>query len=88
MLPHYGYLKDQRYQLEKSMNTLPKNLMEKSFRDSGPKCRLWDLDSSIEILSTEFDDALRGEMVESGVDDSYRLKSYVMHLDAENISLT
>ncbi|KAL9259671.1 UV-B-induced protein, chloroplastic-like protein [Drosera capensis] len=84
----YGYFirrVDQRYQLEKSMNTLPKDFVENRFRDSEGKRQLWDPESMIQIPSTEFGDGFEGEMVESSDDDSYRLKSYVMHLDAETL---
>ncbi|GAB2273422.1 hypothetical protein Dimus_008217 [Dionaea muscipula] len=85
----YGYFikrVDQRYQLERSLNTLPKDLREKEieFQDPEAKNPLWDPDSLIQIPSTGFGDSF-GEVAESGDGKSYRLKSYVMYLDAETL---
>ncbi|KAL6985690.1 hypothetical protein U1Q18_019064 [Sarracenia purpurea var. burkii] len=85
----YGYfLKrvDQRFQLERSMNTLPKGFEEGKikFEDQVPVNQLWDRDSLIFIQP---DDADGGEPTELGEDNnkSFALRSYVMYLDAETL---
>lgn len=83
----YGYfLKrvDQRFQLERSMNTLPKGFGEEQikFEDPKPGIRLWDPDSLIRILP---DDGDGGDPTSSDEDKGYRLRSYVMYLDAETL---
>ncbi|KAL9387365.1 hypothetical protein Peur_020489 [Populus x canadensis] len=84
----YGYFLrrvDQRYQLERAMNTLPKGFDEDRarFEDPSPANRLWDPDSLIRILpdSGEPD----GDLTDTGEEKSYRLRSYVMYLDAETL---
>lgn len=84
----YGYFLrrvDQRYQLERAMNTLPKGFDEDRarFEDPRPANRLWDPDSLIRILpdSGEPD----GDFTDTGEEKSYRLRSYVMYLDAETL---
>lgn len=84
----YGYFLrrvDQRYQLERAMNTLPKGFDEDRarFEDPSPANRLWDPDSLIRILpdSGEPD----GDFKDTGEEKSYRLRSYVMYLDAETL---
>lgn len=74
----YGYfLKrvDERYQLERSMKTLPEG-----FEDPAPANRMWDPDSLIRIPPDD-DESILGS-AEAG---SYRLRSYVMYLDAETL---
>nr|CAN68920.1 hypothetical protein VITISV_039448 [Vitis vinifera] len=83
----YGYfLKrvDERYQLERTMKTLPEGFNENrlSFEDPGPANRLWDPDSLIRIPADDDDD---GGMLDSVEGGSYRLRSYVMYLDAETL---
>lgn len=83
----YGYfLKrvDQRFQLERSMNTLPKGFEEEQikFEDPKPRFRLWDPDSLIRILP---DDGDGGDPTSSDEGKAYRLRSYVMYLDAETL---
>ncbi|WOL09527.1 UV-B-induced protein, chloroplastic [Canna indica] len=78
----YGYfLKrvDERYQLERSMNTLPTRTKGQRVFDELKPNPLWDLESMVQISSDD-DDFDNGE--ES---DSYRLRSYVMYLDAETL---
>lgn len=84
----YGYFLrrvDQRYQLERAMTTLPKGFDEDRarFEDPSPANRLWDPDSLIRILpdSGEPD----GDLTDTGEEKSYRLRSYVMYLDAETL---
>uniref|UniRef100_A0A6N2JYH7 UV-B-induced protein At3g17800, chloroplastic n=1 Tax=Salix viminalis TaxID=40686 RepID=A0A6N2JYH7_SALVM len=84
----YGYFLrrvDQRYQLERAMNTLPKGFDEDRarFEDPSPAKRLWDPDSLIRILPDSGDpDA---DFMDTGEEKSYRLRSYVMYLDAETL---
>lgn len=83
----YGYfLKrvDERFQLERSMNTLPKGFDTEQviFEDPVPKYPLWDPDSLIRIMP---DDGDGGGSMDSSESKSYRLRSYVMYLDAETL---
>lgn len=84
----YGYfLKrvDERYQLERTMKTLPTSFIEDprlSSEEPAPANRLWDLDSLIRIPPDYDDD---GGMLDSVEGKSYRLRSYVMYLDAETL---
>ncbi|KAL5551079.1 hypothetical protein UlMin_001255 [Ulmus minor] len=80
----YGYfLKrvDERFQLERTMKTLPERFKEQeSFRDPSPANRLWDPDSLIRIPPDDEDiDGRDGE------GKTYRLRSYVMYLDADTL---
>lgn len=84
----YGYFLrrvDQRYQLERTMNTLPKGFDEdrSRFEDPSPANRLWDPDSLIRILPDSGDPV--GDFTDTGEEKSYRLRSYVMYLDAETL---
>ncbi|KAG6495147.1 hypothetical protein ZIOFF_042938 [Zingiber officinale] len=75
----YGYfLKrvDERYQLERSMNTLPKAKGPRMFGELKPN-PLWDWESMVQISTDEDDD--------SSDSKAYRLRSYVMYLDAETL---
>ncbi|GMH09174.1 hypothetical protein Nepgr_011014 [Nepenthes gracilis] len=87
----YGYfLKrvDQRYQLERAMKTLPKNLSEKEvgFRDPGLMNQLWDPGLlSQQDPSNEDGESHGGEKADYGSNNSYMLRSYVMYLDAETL---
>lgn len=84
----YGYfLKrvDERFQLERSMNTLPEGFkkdQEEFFEDPVPKSPFWDPDSLIRILP---DDGDGGSLMGSNESKGYRLRSYVMYLDAETL---
>lgn len=84
----YGYFLrrvDQRYQLERTMNTLPKGFDEDRarFEDPSPANRLWDPDSLIRILPDSGDPDR--DFTDTGEEKSYRLRSYVMYLDAETL---
>lgn len=84
----YGYFLrrvDQRYQLERTMNTLPKGFDEDRARyeDPSPANRLWDPDSLIRILPDSGDPDR--DFTDTGEEKSYRLRSYVMYLDAETL---
>ncbi|XP_073111644.1 UV-B-induced protein At3g17800, chloroplastic isoform X2 [Elaeis guineensis] len=75
----YGYfLKrvDQRFQLERTMKTLPTDTRQQRVFDDLKPNPLWDLESMVQISSD--DDGSDGEDSKS-----YRLRSYVMYLDAE-----
>lgn len=77
----YGYfLKrvDQRFQLERTMNILP----ERFTQDPTPANQLWDPDSLIRIPPDGGDEA---GFMDNGEGKSYRLRSYVMYLDAETL---
>ncbi|KAM7258489.1 hypothetical protein ACFE04_014230 [Oxalis oulophora] len=80
----YGYFLrrvDQRFQLERTMNTLPEGFNEDRarFEDPTPANRLWDLGDLIRIEPEDNDGG--------GFSDgkSYGLRSYVMYLDAETL---
>lgn len=82
----YGYFLrrvDERFQLERTMKTLPKDLPEDeaNFDDPAPANPLWDPDSLIRIYPDSDGDGLMDE----GDGGSYRLRSYVMYLDAETL---
>ncbi|CAL8155714.1 unnamed protein product [Prunus armeniaca] len=80
----YGYfLKrvDQRFQLERTMNTLPDGFTP----DAAPANQLWDPDSLIRIPPDGGSDSDGGSYMNNGDDKSYRLRSYVMYLDAETL---
>ncbi|KAA0038596.1 hypothetical protein IC582_006963 [Cucumis melo] len=83
----YGYfLKrvDQRFQLERTMKTLPE-AFTKDFDEPIPANQLWDPDSLIRIAPDDegFGDS-RG-LIDAGDGKSYRLRSYVMYLDSETL---
>lgn len=87
----YGYFLrrvDQRFQLERTMKTLPEGFDEDKVRyeerEPSPMSRLWDPDSFIRIPPR--DDGADGESFMDGSEGkSYRLRSYVMYLDAETL---
>lgn len=90
----YGYfLKrvDERFQLERTMKTLPEDFGKTdvaSFEEPSPANRLWDPDSLIRIPAYEdtSDSIIEGEYyIDTGEAKSYRLRSYVMYLDAETL---
>ncbi|OWM88247.1 hypothetical protein CDL15_Pgr003659 [Punica granatum] len=82
----YGYFLrrvDERFQLERTMKTLPKDLPKDgaSFDDPVPMNPLWDPDSLIRIYPDDDGDS----PIDEGDGKSYRLRSYVMYLDAETL---
>lgn len=85
----YGYfLKrvDERYQLERSMGTLPKDLGKaKSFDEPSPGIKLWDPDSLITVQDYDEDGYNDSDYMDAGEDKSFRLRAYVMQLDAETL---
>ncbi|KAF8380776.1 hypothetical protein HHK36_028270 [Tetracentron sinense] len=85
----YGYfLKrvDQRFQLERTMKTLPKGFNEDqlSFEDPAPVNQLWDADSLIRIPPDD-DGYGSGGSLDLADGKSNKLRSYVMYLDAETL---
>lgn len=86
----YGYFLrrvDQRYQLERAMKTLPEDLGRASgplgFSGPIPKSPFWDPDSLIQIPADEDDEVASYDGDQGG--ESYKLRSYVMYLDAETL---
>ncbi|KAF4366991.1 hypothetical protein F8388_022779 [Cannabis sativa] len=80
----YGYfLKrvDERFQLERNMKTLPERFIKEqdSMEDLSPANRLWDPESLIRVPPDDNDFDSDGE------GRSYRLRSYVMYLDADTL---
>ncbi|KAI4311544.1 hypothetical protein MLD38_036430 [Melastoma candidum] len=81
----YGYFLrrvDERYQLERTMKTLPKSFPREQVsaeEDAEPYSQLWDPNSLISISP----DGTIGGPDRDG--QSYRLRSYVMYLDAETL---
>ncbi|KAH9618357.1 hypothetical protein KSS87_019783 [Heliosperma pusillum] len=85
----YGYFLrrvDQRYQLERAMNTLPKDFGKNTvkFQDPVPESPFWDPDSLIQIPADE-EVISYGLPEDSGDGGSYKLRSYVMYLDSETL---
>ncbi|KAJ6836275.1 UV-B-induced protein-like, chloroplastic [Iris pallida] len=79
----YGYfLKrvDERFQLERRMNSLPKSIQEVQLIDDMKPNPFWDMESMVQISPDG--DVSEGE---DGDDKQYRLRSYVMYLDAETL---
>ncbi|KAF5735024.1 hypothetical protein HS088_TW15G00523 [Tripterygium wilfordii] len=86
----YGYFLrrvDQRYQLERTMKTLPKGFDEDKARLEGPtpSNQLWDPDSLIMIQPDDGTVTDERGFMDSEDGKSYRLRSYVMYLDAETL---
>lgn len=85
----YGYFLrrvDERYQLERSMNTLPEGFGDDEIRFEEPTLtsekQLWDPDSLIRIYP---DDDGGGIVNSRNEEKPYKLRSYVMYLDAETL---
>uniref|UniRef100_A0A7N0V525 UV-B-induced protein n=1 Tax=Kalanchoe fedtschenkoi TaxID=63787 RepID=A0A7N0V525_KALFE len=79
----YGYFLrrvDERFQLERTMKTLPKLPVEEQALPTSP---FWDPEDLIRIPADGNDD--REGSGESNDGKSYRLRSYVMYLDAETL---
>lgn len=84
----YGYFLrrvDERYQLERSMNTLPEGFGEggDTFELPTSDKQLWDPESLIRIYPDDGDGI--GVVDSSNEEKSYKLRSYVMYLDAETL---
>ncbi|XP_042055321.1 UV-B-induced protein At3g17800, chloroplastic-like [Salvia splendens] len=84
----YGYFLrrvDERYQLERSMNTLPEGFGDEetiTYPEPISEKQLWDSDSLIRI----YPDEDGGGIVDSRNEEKpYKLRSYVMYLDAETL---
>ncbi|XVE57372.1 hypothetical protein DITRI_Ditri04bG0086300 [Diplodiscus trichospermus] len=85
----YGYFLrrvDQRFQLERTMKTLPEDFSKDQarFEDPNPGKKLWDPDSLIRIPPDD-DDGDGGGYMDTGEGKAYRLRSYVMYLDSETL---
>ncbi|XP_030947455.1 UV-B-induced protein At3g17800, chloroplastic [Quercus lobata] len=86
----YGYfLKrvDERFQLERTVNTLTDGLSKDqvSFDDPVPTKQLWDPDSLIRVFTDDGGESDGGNFMNTGEGKSYQLRSYVMYLDAETL---
>ncbi|KAG2676734.1 hypothetical protein I3843_12G068200 [Carya illinoinensis] len=86
----YGYfLKrvDERFQLERTMKTIPdgSNKEQVSSEDPAPLKQLWDPDSLIRVLPNDGGETDEVGFMDDGEGKSYRLRSYVMYLDAETL---
>ncbi|XP_059444895.1 UV-B-induced protein At3g17800, chloroplastic isoform X2 [Corylus avellana] len=86
----YGYfLKrvDERFQLERTMKTLPVGLRPEqvSFEDPTRPKQLWDPDSLIRVFPNDGGESDGGSFMDTDEGKSYRLRSYVMYLDAETL---
>ncbi|XP_039072341.1 UV-B-induced protein At3g17800, chloroplastic isoform X2 [Hibiscus syriacus] len=82
----YGYFLrrvDQRFQLERTMKTLPEDFTKDQarFEFPNPEKQLWDPDSLIMIPPDDGD----GGGYTDAEGKSYRLRSYVMYLDSETL---
>ncbi|KAE8690239.1 putative xyloglucan endotransglucosylase/hydrolase protein 30-like [Hibiscus syriacus] len=85
----YGYFLrrvDQRFQLERTMKTLPEDFTkgQARFEFPNPEKQLWDPDSLIMIPPDDGDDGDGGGYADAE-GKSYRLRSYVMYLDSETL---
>ncbi|KAJ0237029.1 hypothetical protein HA466_0253030 [Hirschfeldia incana] len=86
----YGYFLrriDQRYQLERTMNTLPKR-PEKNrerYEEPSPQYPLWDPDSLIRIQPEEYDPDEYAIQRSDDESSSYGLRSYVTYLDSDTL---
>lgn len=86
----YGYFLrrvDQRFQLERTMKTLPEDFEKEQgrFDEPNPGKQLWDPDSLIRIPPDDDDGGDGGGYMDIGEGKPYRLRSYVMYLDAETL---
>lgn len=85
----YGYfLKrvDERYQLERTMNTLPTGGKGQRILGDLKPNPLWDMESLVQMSPDEGSiEAVDPLNLEEG--KSYRLRSYVMYLDAETLQM-
>lgn len=86
----YGYfLKrvDERFQLERTMKTLPPGLSKDrvSFEDPPPTKQLWDPDSLIWMSPNDGSESGGGGFMDGGEGKTFQLRSYVMYLDAETL---
>ncbi|XP_048635171.1 UV-B-induced protein At3g17800, chloroplastic-like [Brassica napus] len=86
----YGYFLrriDQRYQLERTMNTLPKrpDKTRERYEEPSPPYPLWDPDSLIRIQPEEYDPDEYAIQRNEGESSSYGLRSYVTYLDSDTL---
>ncbi|ESQ33598.1 hypothetical protein EUTSA_v10007794mg [Eutrema salsugineum] len=86
----YGYFLrriDQRYQLERTMNTLPKRpeKTRERYEEPSPPYPLWDPDSLIRIQPEEYDPDGYAIERDENESSSYGLRSYVTYLDSDTL---
>ncbi|XP_010461033.1 PREDICTED: UV-B-induced protein At3g17800, chloroplastic [Camelina sativa] len=86
----YGYFLrrvDQRYQLERTMNTLPKRpeKTRERFEEPSPPYPLWDPNSLIRIQPEEYDPDEYAIQRNEDESSSYGLRSYVTYLDSDTL---
>ncbi|KAL1192535.1 UV-B-induced protein [Cardamine amara subsp. amara] len=86
----YGYFLrrvDQRYQLERTMKTLPKRpeKTRERFEEPSPPYPLWDPDSLIRIQPEEYDPDEYAIGRNEDESSSYGLRSYVTYLDSDTL---
>ncbi|OMO93389.1 hypothetical protein COLO4_16933 [Corchorus olitorius] len=86
----YGYFLrrvDQRFQLERTMKTLPEDFTKDQarFEFPNPGKQLWDPDSLISIPPDDDNESDGGGYMDTAEGKSYRLRSYVMYLDSETL---
>ncbi|OMO77374.1 hypothetical protein CCACVL1_15029 [Corchorus capsularis] len=86
----YGYFLrrvDQRFQLERTMKTLPEDFTKDQarFEFPNPGKQLWDPDSLISIPPDDDNGSDGGGYMDTAEGKSYRLRSYVMYLDSETL---
>ncbi|KAH0879741.1 hypothetical protein HID58_067135 [Brassica napus] len=86
----YGYFLrriDQRYQLERTMNTLPKrpDKTRERYEEPSPPYPLWDPDSLIRIQPEEYDPDEYAIQRNEDESSSYGLRSYVTYLDSDTL---
>lgn len=85
----YGYFLrrvDQRYQLEMTVKPLSENAKEEQVGFvPPPNTGLWDPESLIVIPQDGSDGDFQEGYVESKEEKSFRLRSYVMHLDSDTL---
>ena len=86
----YGYfLKrvDERFQLERTMKTLPEDFgkAKPSYDEPSPANKLWDPDFLIRVPAYDDDDSDEGDYMDIGESKALRLRSYVMDLDGETL---
>ncbi|CAN6486580.1 unnamed protein product [Victoria cruziana] len=86
----YGYfLKrvDERFQLEQSMETLPKQVQEESMPSENvlPNDEIWDVTSWFQASMGDEVEGYHGSSEPNVAKNAYKLRSYVTHLDGDTL---
>ncbi|KAF3790709.1 UV-B-induced protein [Nymphaea thermarum] len=86
----YGYfLKrvDERFQLEQSVETLPKHIEEESMPSENglPNDEIWDVTSWFQASIGDDYEGYHGTSDPNEVKNAYKLRSYVTHLDGDTL---